>query len=258
MLRQARLADGTLELVIDFPPVNAFSIGLLREIAGVLEAVGDDPSVHVVLVRAEGRGFCAGGDVKEMERLSGYEGILGQAEGAMRLVLAVLNCAVPVVSAIHVYCVGVGVLLAGGCDVVVASERTRFVLAEIDNGATMGGVLALRLMPPKRAVAAMMTADPILAEDLLGYGSVYRVVPETDLVEAARGVASRIAAKAPEAMRRLKRSLYNTTRAGDVEAACRAELSYTYELNITGQASAGRRTFITGTRGSYLGGPDTN
>jgi len=252
MFSETSHADGVLELVIDRPPVNAFSIGLLHQLAARIEVVRDQPEVRAVVLRAEGRGFCAGGDVKEVEGLSGFEGILGQSSGSLRLSLAVLECAAPVVCGVHAYCIGVGVLIAGSADILVASHDTRFVLAEIDNGATAGAIQALKLMPEKRVRAAMMTADPVLAQELHALGSVYVLTAEHAAVAAAaRDVAARIAGKSPEAMRRLKASLNNTTKAHELRTLYRAELSYTYELNIMGEASAGRMAFIEGRRGSY-------
>jgi enoyl-CoA hydratase len=246
--------DGTLELVIDRPKVNAFSIGLLHELAARIESLRDAADVRVVVLRAEGRGFCGGGDVKEVESLRGFEGILGQSAGSMRLSLAVLQCAVPVVCGVHGYCVGVGVLVAGAADVLVASRDTRFVLAEIDNGATAGAVQALKLMPEKRVRAAMMTADPVLAQELHGFGTVYQLVEShEEVAAAARAVAARIAGKSGEAMRRLKASLNNSTKAHELVTLYRAEMSYTYELNIMGEASAGRSAFIEGKREGYAG-----
>ena len=245
-------ADGVLELVIDRPPVNAFSIGLLHELAGRIEAVRDRPEVRAVVLRADGRGFCGGGDVKEVEALTGFEGILGQASGSLRLSLAVLDCATPVICGVHAFCIGVGVLVAGSADILVASRDTRFVLAEIDNGATAGAVQALRLMPEKRVRAAMMTADPVLAQELHEFGGVYRLTEEDAMVaESARELASKIAGKSPEAVRRLKASLNNTTKAHELRTLYRAEMSYTYELNIMGVASAGRLAFVEGRRDGY-------
>jgi len=247
-------AAGILEIVIDRPPVNAFSIGFLDDLTAAIERAGGNTEVRAILIRAEGKGFCGGGDVKEVERLSGFEGILGQVRGSQGAALAIMRCPVPVVVAIHTYCIGVGVLLAGAADMVVAAAGTRFVLAEIDNGATAGGVLAMRLMPEMRVRAAMMTADPVLAEELHAYGSVYRVIPLAELARTGRDMAARIAAKNGGAMRRLKRSLNNSARLHELEAAYRAEVSYTYELNIMGVASAGRTAFIGGERASYLAG----
>jgi enoyl-CoA hydratase len=247
-------ADGILELVIDQPPVNAFGIGFLRELSARIEAVRDEEAVRAVVLRADGRGFCGGGDVKEVEGLPGFEGILGQASGSLRLSLAIVGCAVPVVCGVHAYCIGVGVLAAASADILVASRGARFVLAEIDNGATAGAVQALRLMPEKRVRAAMMTAEPVLAEELHALGSVYRLVDTPDAVaDEARAVAARIAAKNPAAMRRMKLSLNNTTRSDELLTLYRAEMSYTYELNIMGEASAGRSAFIEGKRAGYAG-----
>lgn len=252
MFNEILHSDGTLELVISRPPVNAFNIGLLKELAARIERVKNEPEVAVVVLRAEGRGFCGGGDVKEVETLSGFEGILGQASGSMGLSLAVLECTVPVVCGIHAYCVGVGVLIAGSADILVASRDTRFILAEIDNGATAGAVQALKMMPEKRVRAAMMTADPVFAPELHQLGSIYRLVDDHESVAGeAREIAARIAGKNPEAMRRLKMSLNNTTKAHELRTLYRAEMSYTYELNIRGDASAGRAAFIEGNRKGY-------
>ncbi len=242
---------GIVELVIERPPVNAFSIGLLEELAARVSRAGAASDTHVVVVRAEGRGFCGGGDVKEAEALPEFGGILGQARGSLAASLAIVDCPVPVICAVQGYCVGVGVLLAGCADILLAAEDARFVLAEIDNGATAGGVMALRLMTDKRVRSAMMTAEPVTAEELHRYGSVHAIVPAERLVETAHALAATIAAKDPQSMRRLKRSLRHSSRAADLEAAFRAELSYTYELNMMGQASAGRSAFIDGTRKSY-------
>jgi enoyl-CoA hydratase len=245
-------ADGVLELVIDHPPVNAFGIGFLQDLSARIEGVAARSEVRAVVLRSDGRGFCGGGDVKEVESLKGFDGILGQSAGSLRLSLAILMCATPVVCGVHNYCVGIGVLAAGASDVVVASRGTRFVLAEIDNGATAGAAQALKLMPEKRVRAAMMTADPVLAEELHALGSVYSLMENHEQVAGeARAIASRIAQKSPAATRRLKRSLNNTTKAHELEALYRAEMSYTYELNIMGEASAGRMAFIKGDRTSY-------
>ena len=250
ILHVDRRANGVVEIVLCRPPANALNLRLLSELASALNRLEGDVEARAVLIRAEGKGFSAGGDVKEVQALPGFEGILGQVDGLQRAVLAIMNCAVPVVMAVHGYCVGGGVLLAGAADIVAAAEGARFILAEIDYGATAGGILALRLMPEKRVRAAMMTADPVTAEELHAFGSVLLLVAPEELAGAARALAAKIAAKPADPMRRLKRSLNHSMRVQDVEAAYRAEVSYTYELNISGAAAAGRAAFID--RGSAV------
>ena len=251
-IKECLQSDGVLELVIEHPPVNAFTIADLHDLAERLRAVERQPEVRAVVLRAEGKGFCAGGDVKEVQSLPGFEGILGQASGSQAASLAIAECAVPVVVAVHNYCVGVGVLLVGTADIVVAATGTSFVLAEVDNGATSGAAQALGLLPAKRLRAAMLTAEPVDAAELHAHGAIYRLVEPDAVVATAFEVASVIAAKSPEVVRRLKESLNASTGVGELREKYRVELSYTYELNLMGEAHARRADFVEGRREGYL------
>ncbi|WP_375476565.1 enoyl-CoA hydratase-related protein [uncultured Jatrophihabitans sp.] len=245
----AELDDaGVYTVTIEAPPVNAFSIALLAELTAVLGDVPDD--ARVVLLRSVGRGFCGGGDVKEVQRLEAFEGILGQARRGLDACVAVEQCPVPVVAAVHGYCIGIGVLVVGVCDIVLAAEGTTFVLAEADNGAASGVVQALGLLPEKRMRSAMFTCEPFFPDELQAYGSVHRVTSPEALPAAARETALTVAAKSPRVVRALKQSM-NRNLGRDLIARYRAELSYTYELNMTGDARAARGTFVDGARGSY-------
>jgi len=251
-IKECLHGDGVLELVVEHPPVNAFTIGDLHALADRLRAVEREPEVTVVVLRSEGNGFCAGGDVKEVQALGGFEGILGQASGSEAASLAIAECAAPVVVAVHGYCIGVGVLLVGTADVVVAATGTQFVLAEVDNGATSGAAQAMNLLPAKRLRAAMLTAEPIVAEELHAHGSIFRLVEPDEVVPAAFAVAQTIAAKSPAVVRRLKLSLNASAGIDELRKRYRLELSYTYELNLMGEARDLRETFVDGRRAGYL------
>ncbi len=245
--------DGVLELVIDIPPVNAVDIEHLQQLIEILHGIDGRPEVRVVVLRADGRGWVGGGDVKQVQSLPGHEGILGQAHGSCEASVALHECAVPVIAAVHNYVVGLGVLLAGCCDIVLAAQGTVFVLAEIDNGATGGAIQAIGLMPDKRLRAAMFTCEPVPAEELQGYGTIRDVVEPQRLREAALALAQTIAAKPPAVVRAAKRCINGST-GRRIRELYRAELSYTYELNLTGEAYAARDTFVSGTRKGYLDG----
>jgi enoyl-CoA hydratase len=247
-------ADGVAELVVHHPPANAYTIGDLARLTELLCSYEHREEVRVAVLRADGNGFCAGGDLKEVQSLPGFEGILGQARGSQDSSLAIAECAVPVIGCVHGYCVGVGVLLAGTCDVLIGCATTKFVLAELDNGATTGGVQALGLLPEKRIRTAMFTCEPVDVSELYAYGSVYHVEPTVAAtVDRAREIAATIAKKTPRVVRALKRSLNNTA-ARDLRTLYRQELSYTFELNMLGDASAARQTFLDRTRAGYLDG----
>ena len=91
--------DGRFEIVIDAPPVNAFSIVLLQEISRLLNDL--PAAARVVVLRAVHSGFSAGGDIKEMERLSGFDGIIGQIRDGLACCVAIEQCPVPVIAAVH-------------------------------------------------------------------------------------------------------------------------------------------------------------
>lgn len=239
MIRQHDHSNGIVELVIDAPPVNAIDLTTLAELTKQIASSADDPGASVLLIRSEGSGFCAGGDVKEIQALAGFEGVLGQVEGSLELTLAIVESHLPVVVAVHGYCVGLGVLLAASADVVICAEGATFTLAEVDNGATTGVVQALGLMPDKVMRAAMLAGSPVEAELLHRTGHVYQVVPVEGLAASALEFAQTVAAKNPAVLRALKRTIRGSA-TPDVRALYRQEMSHTYALNMSGAAAAAR------------------
>ena len=251
MIREVVSDDGVAELVLDNPPVNALGVADIARLTGCLRGYATEPGVRAVMIRGEGPGFCGGGDVKEVQRLPGFEGILGQVHGSLELTVAISECPVPVIGAIHGYCIGLGVLVAGVCDVLLAAPETTFVLAEADNGATTGVVQARGLLPDKRLRAAMFTCEPFYSEELLTHGSVLRLVSAADLAEATHAVAATIAAKRPNVIRGLKAAMAGSL-GRDIRTAYRQEVSYTLELNMSGEARDARGTFVERSRSGYL------
>lgn len=250
MIREQVDDRGVVELVIDNPPVNAYNLADIATLVEHLRGYAADERVKVVILRGAGRGFCGGGDVKEVQDLPRFEGILGQTRGSLDLTLAIAECPVPVIGAIHGYCIGLGVLVAGVCDILLAAPDTPFVLAEADNGATSGVVQAIGLMPDKRLRAAMFTCEPVAAAELHAHGSVLRLVPADELPAAARAVATTIASKRTAVIRGLKASMAGSI-GRDIRTAYRQELSYTFELNISGEAHDARDDFVRGRRPGY-------
>ena len=75
------IIDGIAEIVVDYPPVNAISVAGWFELAEVITAAGNDPETRAVILRAEGRGFNAGVDIKEMQNTEGFDSLLGANRG---------------------------------------------------------------------------------------------------------------------------------------------------------------------------------
>src|ERR1700720_2064501 len=129
------VTDGIAEVVMDNPPVNALTVAGWFELADLVRALGADPAVRVVVLAAEGRGFNAGVDIKEMQRTPGHQALLGANHGCYEAFAAVYECKVPVIAAVHGYCLGGGIGLVGNADIIVASRDATFGLPEVDRGA---------------------------------------------------------------------------------------------------------------------------
>src|SRR3984957_19732297 len=95
-----RSRPGTAEVVIDVPPVNALDVAGWFALADALIAAGSGPRVGVVVLRAEGRGFCAGVDIKEIQA-KGNEALVGVNRGCAAAFAAVYDCEVPVIVAVQ-------------------------------------------------------------------------------------------------------------------------------------------------------------
>jgi enoyl-CoA hydratase len=234
--------DGIVEVVVDHPPVNALPVAGWFALADAITAAGRDRDTRVVVLRAEGRGFNAGVDIKEFQRDQGFEALIGANRGCYAAFAAVYDCPVPVVTAVHGFCLGGGIGLVGNSDVVVASEDATFGLPEVDRGALGAATHLSRLVPQHRMRAMVYTSATATAAELHEYGSVLQVVPQEQLRDAAFEVAASIAAKDPTVIRAAKESL-NGIDPMDVHRSYRFEQGFTFELNLSGVADKVRESF---------------
>ena len=229
---------GITDIVIDVPPVNALAVDDWFALADALDDISED--ARVVIVRAEGRGFCAGVDIKELQ--ADPQAIVEVNRGCAAAFAAVYECDVPVIAAVHGFCLGGGVGIAGNADVVIASRDATFGLPEVDRGALGAATHLARLVPQHRMRHMLYTGDTASAEELHGYGSVLEVVERGELEGAARKVAEAVAAKHPTIIRRAKESV-NGIDPVDPRRSYRFEQGFTFELNVSGVAGEVRDTF---------------
>jgi enoyl-CoA hydratase len=240
----SRPEPGVVVVTIDFPPVNALPVQGWFDVADAVGAAGRDSDTHVVVLRARGRGFCAGVDIKEIQA-AGQDALVGANHGCHAAFGAVYDCAVPVVAAVHGFCLGGGIGLVGNADVVVAAADATFGLPEVDRGALGAATHLARLVPQHLMRAMYYTAATVTADELHHHGSVYRVVPAAELDAAALKVAGEIAAKDPRVIRAAKAAI-NGIDPQDVHRSYRYEQGFTFELNLTGAADEARKRFLEG------------
>ncbi|WP_141007400.1 enoyl-CoA hydratase family protein [Nocardioides humi] len=235
--------DGIRVVTMNAPPVNALTVQGWYDVAAALDEASADPATKVVVLRAEGKGFNAGVDIKEMQSTTGFEALLGANRGCFAAFRSVYECAVPVVAAVNGFCVGGGVGLVGNADCIVASDDAYFGVPEVNQGALGAATHMARLVPQHMMRTLYFTARTIRAADLVQFGSVLEVVPRERLDDAALAVAGEIAAKDTRVIRAAKEAL-NGIDPIDVNKSYRFEQGFTFELNLAGVSDELRDAFV--------------
>jgi enoyl-CoA hydratase len=197
--------------------------------------------VSVVLIAAEGKGFCAGVDIKELARDGSL--ITKVNRGCYDAFAAIHDCAVPVVAAAHGFVLGGGIGIVGSCDVVFASDDATFGLPEIDRGALGAASHLLRMFPIQKVRRMLYSGEPITAAEAYRLGALEAVVPRKDLLPTARALAAKIAAKSPRAVRLAKQSL-DGIEPFDLKKSYRFEQGFTLELYTSPDSQEARTAFV--------------
>ncbi|NKF20940.1 enoyl-CoA hydratase family protein [Solimonas marina] len=238
---QTTIVDGIAELVLDRPPVNALDDAGWHALADQIERLGHDPAARVIVLRAEGRGFCAGVDIKELDRHP--ERIVSVNAGNYRSFRAVHRNPLPVIVAVHGFVLGGGIGLTGAADIVVAADDATFGVPEVDRGAMGGGAHLQRLFPVQKVRMMYFTGEPITAAEAHRLGAVEKVVPRGELREAALAIARTIAAKSTAMIRLAKESL-NGIEDGNLEDKYRWEQGFTLQAYSEKDSAETRRAFV--------------
>lgn len=234
--------DGVRIITMNYPPVNALPVQGWFDLAAALDQASADMDTKVVVLRAEGRGFNAGVDIKEMQHTTGFDALLGANKGCYVAFKAVYECAVPVIAAVNGFCLGGGVGLVGNCDIIVASDDAYFGVPEVNQGALGAATHMARLVPQHLMRTLYFTARTIKAEELVQHGSVYEVVPADQLKATAIALAEEVASKDTRVIRAAKEAL-NGIDPIDVNKSYRFEQGFTFELNLAGVSDELRDDF---------------
>lgn len=201
---------------------NALDSTTARALVDAVDGISG--RARVAILTGRGRAFCAGGDLHELERWADLsEEEIGSMlyAGFQGLVRAVRATPAVVIAAVNGAAVGAGMDLALACDVRIAAQTARFGQVWVRLGVipgTGGAYLTQALAGPGRAAELLLTGDVISADDALAAGLVNRVVPDDELLDAARALAHRILRHPPEGVVANKRA-YVAVNDAAVEAA---------------------------------------
>jgi 2-(1,2-epoxy-1,2-dihydrophenyl)acetyl-CoA isomerase len=214
--------------------LNALSLQLTRDLLGSIERAVADGARAVVLT-GEGRAFCSGGDLREMQSMWQREGrIEAFMEEPLKalhdVILLIRETPIPFVAAVQGVCAGAGTNFALACDIVFAADNASFNEAFVKIGLSpdCGGSFFLpRAVGEKRAAEIFMTGETIPAAKALEFGMINRVCLPESLMTDSLAMAQRLSMAPTAAIGRIKQML-NATFANDL----RAQLELEHRLQI--------------------------
>ncbi len=233
--------NGIAQLIFDKPPVNAFDSHGWFAIADKIKELGTTQGVHVVVIGAQGRGFCAGVDIKELAE-DGTK-ITAVNKGNFDTFANVHHCPVPVIAAVHGFVLGGGIGICGASDIIIASDCASFGVPEVDRGALGMGAHLSRMFPVHKVRYMFFTGEMIDAQEAYRLGAVEKVVAKEELMDTALEVAAKIAEKSTRAIRLAKESL-NGVEVQDIERDYRYEQGFTLELYTSPDSQEARDAFV--------------
>jgi 2-(1,2-epoxy-1,2-dihydrophenyl)acetyl-CoA isomerase len=257
---------GVLRLTLNRPEAaNAVTPDQRDRLIDLLADAGARVDVRAVVLTATGKHFCTGADLRHSRpgptRPEGVpHRVVGDvsrmiAEGAQRLMTAVLDCPKPVIAAVNGTAAGIGAHLALACDLVIAAEGARFIEVFVRRGLVPDGAgawLLPRLVGLQKAKELMFFGDEVPAAEAERLGLVNRVVPADQLDKVAGEWAARLAA-GPTRSIGLTKGLLNRSLDADRTTALHDE-ALAQELNMTTHdANEGVAAFVERRDPDYKG-----
>jgi 2-(1,2-epoxy-1,2-dihydrophenyl)acetyl-CoA isomerase len=214
-----KICDGTMILSLNRPEkLNAIDNDLSHELLEALHAADEDETVRVVLLKGNGRAFCAGRDLSAAPTEEDLTSVQAVAQ-------AIVSLSKPVMAAVHGWTVGAGLEWMLNADIVIAASNARFKLPEASLGVFVTGGLVATLPAyagVARAKALTLLGEEFSAYDAQSWGLIWRVVEPDALESESARVAQKLVSLKPEVASRFKRALnevglHNFSRAIEIE-----------------------------------------
>ena len=234
---------------------NALTSAMLERLGEIFAGVAARRDLRAVIFGGEGRDFCAGTDISELEGLD-EAGALHKVALGQEVCDSIETCGTPVIAAVQGAAAGGGCELALACHLRVAARGARFSLPETTLGVipAYGGTQRLsRAVGSARALAAMLAGESIFADEALRLGLVNRVVEEDDLLTEAESLAqSIIETSAPLAARACLEAVTRGTRM-PLEDGLKLEAELFARLFSTEDVREGTRAFLEKRKPDFKG-----
>jgi enoyl-CoA hydratase len=245
-------APGVRRITLNRPDnLNGLTPSMYTGLISMLDEIGRDPTVRVVILTGTGRGFCSGHDGSTGEKTAWCPDGVAPAHYTLHfikvlheLVAAFRNLPQPVIAAVNGSTAGMGYTLVLACDMAIAAKSAKFVNAFHNAGTGSEGGLSYmlpRAVGTQRAAELLLTARPVMADEAERIGLVLRTVPDEELMASALALAEEIKANAPLDVWVTKQNLIHNLNAGSLEQAVQFE-ARAIAMALTTKDAAEKRT----------------
>ncbi len=224
---------------------NALSRPMIASVSTKLDEINEDKDIHVVVLAANGPGFCAGHDLKEICNNRNEDYLETLFNECSQMMLKILKLNQPVIAKVHSIATAAGCQLVATCDLAVASEKARFATPGVNIGlfCSTPMVALSRNVSRKNAMEMLLTGDIFSSEHASNIGLINKVVKEDDLDKAVEELALKIASKSPLTLAMGKQAFYKQLESGISEAYEYAGAVMCQNM-LTNDADEGIKAFI--------------
>lgn len=228
--------------------LNAFDETMIAELTHVFTALKDDRNTRVIILAAAGRAFCAGADIRWMERAStnSEQANLEDARRFARMMQVIYECPKPVVARVQGAALGGGVGLCCACDIVFATPQARFAVSETKFGIlpSVIGPYLINAVGKRQALRLALTAQQFTAASAVEYGLVHELAEADELDNAIEKVVGALLANGPDALGETKQ-LFGKLALGPVDSDVRELTAQTIaRVRATDAAREGFAAFL--------------
>jgi len=212
ILEKINEADSIAWLTLNRPEKkNALSIALLRELAGILNSIKDNDKIRCIVTTGAGDSYSSGRDLYDMRSQSHRRRIRGGDGGVVEIVNILRSCPQVTIAAVKGWCLGGGLAMINGHELVIAADTAKFGMPEIirgSYGATATPTLFHGGVPLKKAFYISLTGRNLTGTEAERIGLVSQVVPEKELVTFVETLAKEIASRNPATLEHAKIAAY--------------------------------------------------
>lgn len=226
---------------------NPLSSSMIAALENTFDEVLEDSSVRVIVLRGEGRGFCAGHDLRELRDFGGDAALQRQLfDSCSRMMVKIAKLPQPVIARVHGIATAAGCQLVSMCDLAVAGDSARFGLPGVNIGVfcSTPAVGVVRNIGRKRSMEMLLTGDTIDAATALAWGLINRVVASEKLDDEVQRFVDRILARSGAAIALGKSTFYSQIESGLICAYGVAGAAMTSNLQFE-DAAEGIDAFLT-------------